>query len=496
MRRLRPNRLTVRLTLASLGSAAAVALVCGVALVSLRNLSALTRSAVTRQITVLNDTAAFQSLLYQKGFVAEYMLTRDPMWLAPLEASRSTFATWLARAHEGGASAAGAQLLDRIEREYEQYDGSRRQAIAAFESGRTDAAKGHLATSHNHIAALLGLVQEFGQVSRLRAEQTLAESERSTTRLAWLIVSTSLLAALASLAVGFLWARRVARPIYELELTVASAADKTRIEVRPGRDDLDALAGDVAALVRKLEETDASLIEHRRRLVQSEKLSAVGELAAKLGHEILNPLAGMKAAVQVLARTAGAGPVDAAELRETAVALDGEIARVSELVRRLVDYSRPLAPRVEVCPVERLLEQALEVAQRELARAGATVRRAEERGLPPIEVDPLLVTQALANLLTNAAQAQPGGVIALSARRAADLGREHVRFAVADEGPGLTPAQLDHLFLPFFTTKPKGHGLGLAISRNIALEHGGRLEGRNRDDRPGAVFDLWLPLVR
>ena len=133
MRRLRPNRLTVRLTLASVGSAAAIGLVCAVALVSLRNLSTLTRAAVTRQIAVLNDTAAFQALLYQKGFAAEYMLTRDPMWLGPLEASRSTFSLWLVRAHAGAGSATGRQLLERIEREYDQYDGSRREAIAAFE---------------------------------------------------------------------------------------------------------------------------------------------------------------------------------------------------------------------------------------------------------------------------------------------------------------------------------------------------------------------------
>ena len=85
----------------------------------------------------------------------------------------------------------------------------------------------------------------------------------------------------------------------------------------------------MAALIEKLEETDAALAEHRRRLIQSEKLSAIGELAAKLAHEVLNPLAGMKAAVQLLARS---HPHDPDRAAETARALSGEIARVEALL--------------------------------------------------------------------------------------------------------------------------------------------------------------------
>ncbi len=119
-----------------------------------------------------------------------------------------------------------------------------------------------------------------------------------------MLVGTSVAGAVASLLVGFLWARRITKPIYELEVQVESAAERTRIQVAPGRAGLETLGDQVSALVEKLEETDAALVEHRRRLVQSEKLSAVGELAAKLAHEVLNPLAGMKAAIAA-ARAAG-----------------------------------------------------------------------------------------------------------------------------------------------------------------------------------------------
>src|SRR5262249_44647604 len=146
------------------------------------------------------------------------------------------------------------------------------------------------------------------RLTREDAERTLAEAEHNVRRLGFVLVGTSLAGALASLLVGFLWARRITKPIYELAVQVESAAERTRIQVSPEREGLDALGEQVSALVDKLEQTDAALAEHRRRLIQSEKLSAVGELAAKLAHEVLNPLAGMKAAVQLLARQGASVP--------------------------------------------------------------------------------------------------------------------------------------------------------------------------------------------
>ena len=121
------------------------------------------------------------------------------------------------------------------------------------------------------------------------------------------LVGTSIAGAIASLLAGFLWARRITKPIYELR---GAGPIGGRANAHPGRArarGVEALGDQVGALVEKLEETDAALAEHRRRLMQSEKLSAVGELAAKLAHEVLNPLAGMKAAVQLLARQGARG---------------------------------------------------------------------------------------------------------------------------------------------------------------------------------------------
>jgi signal transduction histidine kinase len=496
MARARGPSLSFRLALASLCSAVAVGIVCIVGLVSLRNVSRVTRQALTRQMAVLDESRAFASLLYQKGFLAHYMLTRDRTLLAQIEARRNAFEAWLSAAWQEASTLQRKQLLGQIRERYTAYDGARARALALFDAGKKDEAVRLLGEAQTHVEKLLALVEAFGELRRRQATETLETATASTQWLAGLIVFTSVLGAIASISAGFLWARRFAKPIYELRLRAESAAQRTRIEVDPKGDDLEGLARHVTALLRRVEDMDGALSEQRRRLAQHEKLSEIGELAAKLAHELLNPLAGMKVAIQLLARAGESGQVPQGDVKETAAALDVEITRVEGLVRRLVDYARPLTPRFEVCQPDQLVGSAVEASRRELARTAATVDRHVEPDLPPLEVDPLLVSQALSNLICNAAQAMPPrGTVAVEVRRVLEHGTDQVIFEVSDQGTGIREEDLPRLFRPFFTTKPTGHGLGLAVSQHIVIEHGGRITARNRAGS-GAVFQVSIPVVR
>ncbi len=500
MRGSRSARLSTRLALASLGTALAVGIVCAVGLFSLGNASAVARVAVSRQLALIDDASAMSAFLYQKGFVAEYLLTGNRAWLAELESNRPAFETWLRGMHGRVGGPASENLLDQIQNEYAAYDHGRQQAVALYDAGRVDDAKAVLLTqSHFQAQRLRDLFVEFGRVARSEAETRLAAAELSVRRLAGVLVGTSIAGACASLLVGFLWARRITKPIYELEVQVESAAERTRIHLGPGRAGLETLGDQVSAIVERLEETDAALFEHRRRLVQSEKLSAVGELAAKLAHEVLNPIAGMKAAVQLLERQGNAAPGANAVVDtvvDTARALDRELSRVEGLMRRLMSYARPLAPRYELVTVGSLVDSAVEAAGPVLARHDARVQRHEAADLPPLEVDPQLITQALVNLIANATEAAPGATVEIETARTTAHGRAEVAVRVSDRGAGIAPGQLRDLFKPFFTTKPDGHGLGLAVSQNIVLEHGGRISGAARTDGTGAVFEILIPVVR
>jgi len=495
MRGSRSARLSARLALASVGTALAVGVVCAVGLFSLGNASAVARVAVSRQLALIDDAAATSAFLYQKGFVAEYLLTGNRSWLAELESNRPAFETWLRGMHGQVGSLASGRLLDQIQVEYATYDRARRQAVSLYDGGNLERAKSVLLQNHVQAQRLRDLFAEFRRVARSEAESTLAGAERSVRGLAGVLVGTSIAGAVASLLVGFLWARRITKPIYELEVQVETAAERTRIHLAPGRAGLETLGDQVSAIVERLEETDAALFEHRRRLVQSEKLSAVGELAAKLAHEVLNPVAGMKAAVQLLERQGHAAP-GGQEVVDTARALDREISRVEGLMRRLMSYARPLAPRFELVTVSSLIDSAIEAARPVLGRYGAVIKRREAADLPPLEVDPQLITQALVNLIANAAEAAPGDTVEIETTRAAPHGREEVAIRVLDRGAGVAPEQERNLFKPFFTTKPEGHGLGLAVSQNIVLEHGGQISAAPRTDGRGAAFEILIPVVR
>jgi signal transduction histidine kinase len=438
MPRSRAPSLSVRLALVSVCSAVAVGIVCIVGLVSLRNVSHVTRGVLTKQMALLDESRAFASLLYQKGFLAHYMLTRDRGLLTEMEARRTAFEAWLSVAWQEASTPQRKELLGKIRARYSAYDATRAKAIALYDGGHKDEAVALLAKTQAHVEGLLALVEAFGELRRQQANQTLEAATSTTQRLAGLIVFTSVLGAIASIAAGFLWARRFARPIYELRLRAESAAQRTRLQVDPKGDDLEGLASHVTALLRRVEDMDGALGEQRRRLAQQEKLSEIGELAAKLAHELLNPLAGMKAAIQLLARNAQSGQVPQGEVKETAAALDGEITRVEGLVRRLVDYARPLSPRFEVCEPFQLVQSAVEASRRELDRTASKVTNLVEPGLPPLEVDPLLVTQALSNLICNAAQAMPPrGTIGVEVRRVVEHGSDQVVFEVSDQGSGI-----------------------------------------------------------
>jgi two-component system sensor histidine kinase HydH len=226
----------------------------------------------------------------------------------------------------------------------------------------------------------------------------------------------------------------------------------------------------------------------RARLVQSEKLAALGQLATAIAHEVRNPLAIIRSAAQGLGESASP---DDAEAHRACSFITAEIDRLSNVIGSLLAFARPpqLAPRA--VPVRGLFDRALLLADEELRATGLHVRRQEAADLPAVNADPDLVCQVLLGLLANAVAAVPaGGEIGLEARRADNV----VELAVADSGPGVAPELRERIFEPFFTTRPRGTGLGLAVARQIVEAHGGKIDVRERAGG-GARFVIRLPVA-
>jgi two-component system sensor histidine kinase PilS (NtrC family) len=244
--------------------------------------------------------------------------------------------------------------------------------------------------------------------------------------------------------------------------------------------------GDVAGLIGVCQDLSSiKLMEQRVR--QSDRLAAVGRLSANMAHEIRNPLASISGAVEALARDL---PPDHARGQLVEIVLR-ESARLNQIVGDFLEYARP-APMVplEINMAEILDEVLLLIEHRSLPANLKVVR--EYGDTLPTRADPQRLRQAVWNLCLNAVQAMPeGGELRVSARSLRERGGR-LQICIADTGQGISDSDLPHIFEPFFSTKPEGSGIGLALVYRVVEEHGGSIEVRSRVG-DGTTFILILP---
>ena len=254
-----------------------------------------------------------------------------------------------------------------------------------------------------------------------------------------------------------------------------------------------ALQSHVQALRAELEEKQRALtasIERQRCLeeqaLRHSRLAAMGEMAATLAHEVRNPLGAMELFTGMLAEEVGDRPAAC----RLAGQIAGCIADLNHLVTNILDYTRLPEPRRALVDLDELIDDALAGSGPALG-AGIRVERTGVHGAS-CALDRGLLLQTLLNLFRNAGEAMEGqGTL----RVAVEPAGRWVRVSVADTGPGIPAGREETIFAPFFTTKERGTGLGLAVARAAVAAHGGTLAIRPRPtpEARGAVFVLTLP---
>ncbi|MGH8697985.1 MAG: sensor histidine kinase, partial [Burkholderiales bacterium] len=239
---------------------------------------------------------------------------------------------------------------------------------------------------------------------------------------------------------------------------------------------------------------EGRLREREAELDRSLRLAAAAETASALAHELSQPLSAIATYVRACALMLERPDEYRTRLAETMRTVTAEVGRAGEVVRRLRDFFRSGTSRLERVPVAELLQGGAERLARRLERHRIELRMETAPGLPAVLVDRLQIETVLHNLLANAIDAIMGADSAERTVRirAAPGAQGSVRITVTDSGPGLAGEAVEDMFRPFATTKPDGMGLGLAISRSIVENHGGRLvaEAAAR----GAVFSFTLPV--
>jgi two-component system NtrC family sensor kinase len=235
--------------------------------------------------------------------------------------------------------------------------------------------------------------------------------------------------------------------------------------------------------------------ERRRlqdQLIQSEKLSAIGQLIAGIAHDLNNPLASVVGFADFLKEVPNVPPA----LREPLTVIQEEAERASNIVKNLLGFARKQEHQRRPTALRPLLDATFVLLRNQLMAHRVEARIEIEPDLPAPDIDPNQIQQVFVNLINNAAQAiastgRPGRVV-VRARRWLD----GVAIDVVDNGPGMSEALAAQVFEPFFTTKPEGEGtgLGLSISQGILREHGGRIMLFTEEGR-GSSFTVQLPLA-
>ncbi len=238
---------------------------------------------------------------------------------------------------------------------------------------------------------------------------------------------------------------------------------------------------------RRYEEARAHLSRAEAEVRRSERLAAIGQLAAGLAHELRNPLGTILASAEMLKKSVPDENQVAAEL---AGFIAAEVDRTNSLVTRFLEFARPIELRREPAELTAIIDRAVARLHRSRAGSQVTVYKNYSPDIRPFPMDAELIEQAIFNLLTNAAQASPpGGAITVKTRPAG----ETAEISVIDRGAGIEPRHLENIFNPFFTTRPDGVGLGLSIVSKIVDQHGGTMAVESEVGK-GSVFRVFLPL--
>jgi len=313
------------------------------------------------------------------------------------------------------------------------------------------------------------------------------------TRSTLLFIGITLGGVALATALSIVISRRLSTPVRALvkaSRRVAEGDLEARVAVNT-HDEIAELAGAFNRMAAALAARDEQLKEFaRKRIMQSERLAVVGQLAADVAHELNNPLQGIVTYSHLLLERMPADDPQRKSVDKIAV----QAARCATIIRALLDFSRPKKPQKKTANLCAVIEECFSLVEDRALFHNIEVVRDYTDCLPEVVIDPAQMQQVFLNLIMNAAEAM-GGVGRLTVSTHFDVEREMVQVTLGDTGHGIREEDLGRIFDPFFTTKEVGHGtgLGLAISFGIIKEHGGTIVVESQIG-VGTTFTIELPL--
>jgi signal transduction histidine kinase/putative methionine-R-sulfoxide reductase with GAF domain len=238
----------------------------------------------------------------------------------------------------------------------------------------------------------------------------------------------------------------------------------------------------------KIQKTSSDLSKTEAQLIRSEKLAALGQLAAGIAHEIRNPLTSINILIHSLTQNL---PTEDSRWEDLKV-IEEEILRINEIVDQFLRFAKPAPPLLVKAEIVTIIEETLQLLRPQIEKQGILVQK-EFQPLPPILMDREQMKQVILNLLLNGVQAMPkGGHLSLKGH--IPEGDHWIKLLIQDSGIGIPSEDIGRLFDPFFSTKEGGVGLGLSIAHRIIDQHRGKIEVESALGK-GTLFTVWLPMT-
>jgi signal transduction histidine kinase len=368
------------------------------------------------------------------------------------------------------ASTLPAAQSERIARQYQRSPNLQ----------RLDLADGEFAVLGTTLRNIEGA--PVGDLLTVRSFDTLRRDLDALQRKLVLVWAAAILAGLA--LSGFL-AHRILKPIRQLDDAAARIArQEYSTRVPEGGKEGQGSNDELGRLARTFNSMCSSIQEAREELIRQERISTIGRLSSSIVHDLRNPLASIYGGAEMIMD----GHLSAAQLRRVASNVYRSSRAINDLLQELVDVSRGRTRAPELCRLSEVVAAAVETQAGAAEQQGV---RIESKIDPSIELplERARIERVFLNLIGNALEAMPGGgCVEISAERDGDS----VTIGVDDTGPGIPPSVRRHLFQPFVSERKNGLGLGLALSRQTVLDHGGDLWIAETESS-GARFRLRLP---